>query len=118
VGDTAGSLICSARVAGIDAHTVTTFAVLGTEADWICTADPLITVRTAGNASASIHTVYNGRIFTASRLVRTVPSEELLTGVDLGCPGDAWTLVRYVNVVIELVGATDISYDVGVVLPS
>jgi hypothetical protein len=111
-----GGVTCSGRVAGLSSRAARALLIFGT--DWVCSADPTITASTTGNPiNANSSEVANGRTFTTANVSQTVPHEELILGIDLGCPGDAWTAVRFTNVTIRLFNGSDISYNVGTVYP-
>src|SRR5947207_9370893 len=93
--DIGGAVTCTARVVGVEHAGDLASLFFGTE--WACTADQSIEVF-ADNALQSGAGVANGRIFTVSSLARHPRFYEVVFGIDFGCPGDAWTAVRYTDV--------------------
>ena len=111
--DVGGGVTCTARVAGL---TNPDLANLYFMTEWACTADQSITV----SADNSVHfgaSVKNGSIFTVSGAAHHPRFYEIIFGVDFGCPGDAWTALRYTDVTIVLL-SSGLSYNVGTVYPS
>jgi hypothetical protein len=111
--DSAGSVECSARVAGLTSPDLANLAFV---TEWDCAADQSIKVF-AGNVIHFGATVQNGHVFTVSNQAHYPTFYELLYGVDYGCPGEAWTAVEYTDVTITFVYAS-LSYNVGTVYPS
>lgn len=114
-GDNHGNVMCTARVAALNEGESLVF--LWYQTVWACIADPSITVVANNGISLPGGPVYNGREFTVSNGARSPLFYEIILGIDFGCPGDAWTAVRYTNVTLQLYPNIDVTYDVGTLYP-
>jgi hypothetical protein len=112
--DDHGNVTCTARVAGLTDGVDLAYVVF--EMEWACIADPTITV-TATTGDFIVDRIQNGRLFTVHNSGRDPLFYEIIFGIDFGCPGDAWTAVRYTNVTVALY-FSGLSYNVGTIYPS
>jgi hypothetical protein len=112
--DDHGNVTCTARVAGLTDRGDLAYVVF--EMEWACIADPSITV-TATTGDFIVEPIQNGRLFTVYNAGRDPLFYEIIFGIDFGCPGDAWTAVRYTNVTVALF-FSGLTYNVGTIYPS
>jgi hypothetical protein len=112
--DDHGNVTCTARVAGLTDGGDAAYVVYQTE--WACIADPSITVN-ATNGYIIPDPIQNGRLFTVHNGARDPLFYENIFQIDFGCPGDAWTAVRYTNVTVALF-FSGLTYNVGTIYPS
>lgn len=113
--DSGGNVSCGAKVAGL---TDAALAVVSYQTEWVCDADQSITVLADNGPHGPSEPLKNGHTFTVSNGARSPLFYEIIFGIDFGCPGDAWTAARYIDVTIRLMFGSNISYEVGTVYPS
>lgn len=113
--DNRGNVSCAARVAGLSDQSL---VFLWFQTTWACVADPNITIVADNGPTAPTGPVRNGRLFTVTNGARTPQFYEIIFQTDFGCSGDAWTVVRYTNVRLQLFPNTDVTYDIGTLSPS
>jgi hypothetical protein len=113
--DNRGNVTCAAHVGGLKQDSL---VFLFYQSIWACVADPSITITADNGVATPTGPITNGRGFSVSNGSRTPQFYEIIFQTDFGCTGDAWTVIRYTNVTLQLFPNTNVTLNLGTLNPS